>query len=129
MNLATIHFHLTLAWVWIMAGVISGTLMGLNFHREDWLGGYASHKRRFYRLAHISFFGLGLLNLAFYLTVQHLKLEGTAVSLASIGFILGAITMPIVCVLTAHAVGWRHLFAIPVGSLLAATGCTLLEVL
>ena len=33
--------------------------------REDWLGGYGSFKRRLYRLAHISFFGLAIVNLMF----------------------------------------------------------------
>ena len=47
-------------------------VLGLFFHRENWLGGYASLKRRMYRLGHISFFGLGAVNLLFWLTVKSL---------------------------------------------------------
>jgi hypothetical protein len=44
--------------------------LGLFFHRENWLGGYASHARRMYRLDHISFFELGLVNWMFHGTAQ-----------------------------------------------------------
>ena len=66
-----IHVNLVMAWIWILLGFLSGSVLGLFFARENWLGGYASFKRRLYRLAHISFFGLGLANLAFYFTAQH----------------------------------------------------------
>ncbi|HMF37455.1 MAG TPA: hypothetical protein VKF17_12475, partial [Isosphaeraceae bacterium] len=60
--------NLTVAWLAILLGLISGTLLGLFFHREDWLGGYGSWRRRMLRLGHISFFGTGLLNLSFALS-------------------------------------------------------------
>src|SRR6476646_8665042 len=62
------QINLAFAWCWIVVGFLSGMVQGLSFHREDWLGGYASFRRRLYRLAHISFFGLGAVNLFFYLT-------------------------------------------------------------
>ena len=43
-------------------------VLGMFFHGENWLGGYASFKRRMYRLGHISFFGLGAVNMLFCLT-------------------------------------------------------------
>ena len=114
----TPQLNLMLAWIWVAFGFGSGLLLGLFFHREDWLGGYASLKRRLYRVGHISFFGLGVLNLCFYLTVRHLPATGSAVAVAAWAFVVGAIAMPLCCVAAAHAPRLRPLFAVPVLSLL-----------
>ena len=121
--------NLIMAWLWIVLGFAGGSLLGLQFHREDWLGGYASHRRRLYRLGHISFFGLGIVNLLFYFTAQGLRVTGPAVGVASWGFLIGAATMPICCVLMAHRPQWRGIFAVPVTSLLSAGVATLLTLL
>ena len=68
--------NLFLAWLWILLGFVSGMVLGMFFHGENWLGGYGSFKRRMYRLGHISFFGLGAVNLLFWLTVQNISLAG-----------------------------------------------------
>ena len=85
--------NLLIAWLWILLGFASGMVLGLFFHRENWLGGYASFKRRMYRLAHISCFGLGAVNLLFCLTVRAFSLSGPGMHLASMAFITGAIAM------------------------------------
>src|SRR3989442_14985914 len=77
------HFNLVIAWLWIVFGFASGFLLGLNFQREDWLGGYSSLKRRLYRLGHISFFGLAIINLLFYFTAQTFPPLSVAVEIAS----------------------------------------------
>jgi len=118
----TPQINLILAWVWILAGFCSGFLMGLGFHRENWLGGYGSFKRRLYRLAHISFFGLGTVNLLFYLTAAHLR-PGTLQAASAWAMIAGAVTMPLCCLLMAHVPRARMLFAVPVLSLI--TGASL----
>jgi hypothetical protein len=117
-----LHFQLVLAWVWIWLGFLSGFALGLFFHREDWFGGYTSLKRRLYRLCHISFFGLGALNLCFYLTVQACGLTGVALTVASWAFIVGAVFMPFCCLLMAHFPRTRLLFGLPVMSLLVGGG-------
>ncbi len=114
----TPQLNLVLAWIWVALGFGSGLLLGLFFHRDDWLGGYASLKRRLYRLGHISFFGLGVLNLCFYLTVRDLPATGSAVAVAAWAFVVGAVAMPLCCVAAAHAPRLRPLFAVPVLSLL-----------
>ena len=103
--------------------------MGLSFHREDWLGGYSSHRRRLYRLGHISFFGLAIINLLFYFTAQGFQPASAGIRLASWGFAAGALSMPFCCVVMAHRSGWRALFLIPVISLVTAGTITLLEVI
>src|SRR6476620_1263860 len=95
------YSNLVRAWVWILLGFLSGLILGLFFRREDWLGGYASFKRRMYRLAHISFFGLGTVNLLFYVTVRDHPFTGMLAA-ASLAFVVGAISMPICSILLAH---------------------------
>lgn len=121
------QINLVIAWCGILLGFLSGFVMGMFFHRQNWLGGYGSFKRRLYRLAHISCFGLGAVNFFFYLTVQMLAL-GTGFKLASLAFVIGAITMPGCCVLTAHFPSCRALFAFPVLSLVTGGVLTVLEV-
>jgi hypothetical protein len=108
-----------IAWCMIFIGLITGAGMGLFFHGENWLGGYASWRRRLIRLGHISFFGTGFLNLAFALSVRYLGLEHPP-ALASAGFVGGALTMPVVCFLSAWHSSFRHFFVVPVGSLIVA---------
>jgi len=112
------QLNLVVAWVWLCLGFVSGLLLGLFFHRENWLGGYGSFRRRLYRLAHISFFGLGFVNLAFYLTAKETLLSPSVGSIAGWGFVIGAVSMPLCCVLMAHFPRVRPLFGIPVISLL-----------
>ena len=128
MNVWLLHLNLAVGWTWILVGFFSGMLLGMKFHVEEWLGGYASFKRRLYRLAHISFFGLALINLLFYFSVRLVPLNGAGVRTASIGFILGALTMPLCCVITANAPRLRMAFAVPVTSLIAAGAVTLWEI-
>ena len=123
--------NLFLAWLWILLGFVSGMALGMFFHRENWLGGYGSFKRRMYRLAHISLFGLGAVNLLFWLTLQITDAEEPLAGLASSAFIIGAVTMPLCCVVMAQFSrrGGTHLiFAIPVLSLIAGGVLTLVEI-
>ena len=113
--------NLWTAWVGIAAGMTSGALMGVFFHREDWLGGYASWPRRLLRLGHVSFFGIGFLNIAYAVTA---RLAGEAPGGATVSWLLvvGAVAMPTVCALAAWRKPLRHLFFIPVLALVGATG-------
>ena len=120
--------NLLLAWLWILLGFVTGMVLGLFFHREHWLGGYGSFKRRMYRLGHISFFGLGAVNLLFCLTVQIFSLSGPLIHFASLAFIVGAIAMPVCCVVMAHFPKAHLIFAVPVVSLIAAGILMLLEI-
>jgi hypothetical protein len=129
MNVYPFQLNLALAWLWIVLGFASGFLLGLNFHREDWLGGFVSFKRRLYRLAHISFFGLALMNLMFYFVARDFSAARLSIVIASWGFLIGAISMPVCCIVMAHNSRLRPLFLIPVGSLIIAAGLTFFEVI
>lgn len=104
--------NLHAAWIGFLLGSLSGLLTGLFFHREEWLGGYGSWRRRMIRLAHIAFFGIGILNLSFALTVRALGMDGR-LGLPSALLLIGAATMPLVCYLSAFRIGFRQLFAVP----------------
>jgi hypothetical protein len=103
----------------MLGGVLSGAVLGLFFHREDWMGGYDSYRRRLTRLGHISFFGLGFLNLIFAATSGQLLLTGRYLTIASGALLVGAITMPVCCFLSAWRKPMRHLFPVPVVSVTA----------
>jgi len=104
--------NLQAAWIGILLGCLAGAVPGLFFHKNDWQGGYASWRRRMIRLAHIAFFGIGIINLSFFLTARALGLEG-GLQTASFLLILGAVAMPSICYLSAWKIFFRHLFFIP----------------
>ena len=110
-------WNLFAGWVATLAGIASGAVIGLFFHREEWLGGYASYRRRLLRLGHISFFGLGFTNILFGLSgrfISGISSAATALMIAS------AVTMPICCFLTAWRKRFRIFFPLPVASAAAA---------
>ena|SRR2546423_1570430 len=104
-------------WGLLLSAFLSGAGIGLFFHREDFWGGYGSFRRRIVRLGHISLAALGMLNLLFALSVSR---TGPAQQAASILLIIGAITMASTCFLTGWKTIFRHLFFIPVLSLVVA---------
>ncbi|MGA3284658.1 MAG: hypothetical protein ABSD57_09405 [Verrucomicrobiota bacterium] len=129
MRTETAQINLLIAWLWILLGFVTGMVLGLFFHNENWLGGYGSFKRRMYRLGHISFLGLGAVNLLSCLTTRNLSLAGPCAGVASWAFIVGAITMPVCCVVMAHFPKAHLIFAVPVLSLITGGILTLMEVI
>ena len=73
------------------------------------------------RLAHVAFFGIGFLNLAFALTARTLGLK-TGLHTTSVLLLVGAATMPAVCYLSACKETFRHLFFIPAMSVTVGIG-------
>ncbi len=110
--------NIVAAWIAIFAGIVGGMISGLFFHQEQFLGGYTGWPRRLVRLGHVAFFGLGLINLSFALTAQAMGIT-SGIELPSILLIIGLVTMPLVCYMAAFRKPLRHLFVIPVVSVLA----------
>jgi len=96
----TLSLNLYAGWLGFLAGAVSGALIGLFFHRDDWIGGYDSWTRRLLRLGHIACFGLGLINVLFALSAASLP-SSAAVQLGSGLLVIGMITMPLNCFLSA----------------------------
>ena len=115
--------NLIAGWIGILCGMLTGAIVGLRFHDENYLGGYQSWRRRLARLGHISFFGLAIINFAFFFTVEWLFSNGgqanLVLNLASWLLVAGALAMPTVCYLSAWKKPLRHLFFIPVSLLIA----------
>lgn len=109
-------------WSWILAGLLAGMGLGLGFHREGWLGGYASFERRLLRLGHVSFVALGILNILFAHSAADLALGPPWPAVASIALVTGAVAMPACCALMAWRRSLQPLFALPVTSLLLGVG-------
>lgn len=116
------QLNLLIGWTSMVAGALSGAVIGLRFHEERWMGGYTSFRRRMVRLGHIAFFGLGILNVLFALSLAAFPVPSAHGRIASAGFTAGALTMPTCCFLTAWRPGFRHLFPIPVAGVLAGLG-------
>ena len=111
--------NFTAGWWLILAAFASGAIIGLGFHREEFLGGYGSFRRRLLRLGHIALAALGMLNVVYGLSPR----PGGGGTLADVpgGLLLaGAIAMPLVCFLAAWRAPCRHFFFIPVVLLMAA---------
>lgn len=107
--------------------MIAGACIGLKFTDEHWLAGYDSWERRMIRLGHVSFFGIGFLNIgmAFCLPLAAQKAHSWITPL----YIIGAIAMPSVCFLSAWKKGFHNLFFIPVLSLVSGTLLYLINLL
>jgi len=122
----TADANILAAWLGILAGVLLGAVQGVFFHREDWLGGYSSWRRRLMRLGHVSFFGIALLNLAFAWTIHNPGWR-PASSVPAGALCLAEALMPAVCYLAAWRPNLRRLFFVPVGCVLIGTGGLLME--
>jgi hypothetical protein len=120
MDSEAVLLALRAGWAGFLGGVLSGAVIGLKFHKENWMGGYASRERRMVRLGHISFFGIGMICLFYGLSLAALEYQKPLASTGAWALVAALVTMPSTCFLTAWKPVFRHLFFIPVLS--AATG-------
>jgi hypothetical protein len=111
-------------WTLVLLGFLSGAVLGIGFHREDFLGGYTSFRRRIVQLGHIALVALGIVNVVF--SISPWPRGGAAAAIASLSFLAGGIAMPAACFLTGWRESFRLLFCIPVAALLIAVGSVLL---
>jgi hypothetical protein len=111
-------------WALILSAFLTGAWIGLSFHDDSFLGGYGSFRRRLVRLGHIAQAALGMLNVLYGLSPWPVHTDWHALA-ASLCFLMGGVSMPLVCFLTAWKEVWRSLFFIPVVSLLLAVIFTL----
>ena len=112
-------------WSLILTAFLTGAILGLFFYREGFLGGYASFRRRILRLGHIALAALGMINVLYGLSPMTAE-DSLPNRIASLGFIVGGVTMPAVCFLPSWRAGFRHFFFIPVSALVIAVLQTLL---
>lgn len=111
-------------WASILCGFVSGAAIGVYFHREEFLGGYASFRRRILRLGHIALVGLGVLNVLYSLSTAGSE-PSLRATVAAVSWVGGGVSMPAVCFLSAWRPAFRGLFFIPVAALVLAATLTL----
>ena len=111
--------HWYAGWSLVLAGLLLGSGLGLFFHRDDFLGGYGSFRRRLVRLGHVALIALGLVNVIFSLALGSTA-ERELASLGSWPLLVGSFSMPVMCFLTAWRPGFRAGFALPILALVAA---------
>jgi hypothetical protein len=111
-------------WLLVLAAFVTGATLGLFFHRDDFWGGYDSFRRRIVRLGHIALAALGMMNVLYSLSPWPPP-ETWRADAASIAFIVGGVGMPAVCFLSGWRKEMRHLFFVPVTSLILAVAWTL----
>lgn len=122
------NVNLIVGWAGVLLGMLSGAGIGLFFHRAQFAGGYDSWARRLMRLGHISFFGLGFVNIVFALTMRslHLEMDGlVAAWIAGLALLIAAASMPVVCFGAAWKKPVRHLFFVPVLAAVAGVVLTI----
>jgi len=111
-------------WSLILLAFVTGAILGIFFYSEEFLGGYASFRRRILRLGHIALAALGMINVLF--SVSPISAEFSYREwIASLGFVIGGVSMPAICFLSSWRAGFRYLFFIPVVSLVLAVIQTL----
>lgn len=111
-------FQFRAGWALVLAGLLAGVFLGLNFHREAFLGGYASLRRRLVRLGHIALVALGALNVLWALSQATMGADPRL----GLWFLAGSLAMPSACFLVAASPRWRPVFAVPVLLLTGALG-------
>lgn len=112
-------------WGLLLSGFLTGAVIGLFFHDEQWWGGYSSFRRRIVRLGHVAQAALGILNVVYSLSPWPVA-GSVAGAWAGWLFVVGGVSMPVVCFLSGWKKPFRHLFFIPVASLMGAVIATLI---
>lgn len=121
-----VRWNMFAAWALMLGGCLTGAIIGLGFHKQDFLGGYNSFPRRLMRLGHIAFFGLAMLNFFFAVTVREGFASGEYLIYGSRALIVGAVAMPLVCFLSAWREYFRHAFFVPVSGIVLGV-CAILR--
>ena len=108
------QWNMWAGWSGMVFGLLFGAFIGLRFHEEGFGGGYGAFRRRMLRLAHVAFFGIGIINVLYALTLESADLIVRYPALASTCLAAAVVLMPLVCILTAWKSSFRHVFAVPV---------------
>lgn len=100
----------TAGWLGILVGFLTGMTMGLVYQNDARLGGYSAKARRYVRLGHIACIALGMITILACLCTR-MGFEFPPISLLLL--VIGMISMPISCWVTAVTPKGFYLFPIP----------------
>jgi len=118
---------LAIGWGSLFFGALSGLVLGLwsfggPVSVPAWVGDYANQSRRLLRLAHIAFFGLGILNImiARHLSPDRLTPRLRRAALWSMSF--GNVLLPITLVAASAFSPLKYLMSVPALAVTLALG-------
>ena len=119
----------TVAWVSLLLGAVSGLVFGLwsfggPVEVPAWLGNYSDVSRRLARLCHISFFGLGILNLLLVRELPRCALRERAKQAASIAMNFGNVFLPLTLFAAAIYHPMKYAMGLPSTSVALALAIT-----
>jgi hypothetical protein len=108
--------NISFGWFWILVGVLLGAVMGMwsfNGPLPSPLGDYTSLPRRLFRLSHIAFIALAVINILYGYEIDKLMLKERVKKLGSATLIYGAVLMPILLISAAFYEPIKYLTMIP----------------
>ena len=114
-----------IAWCSILAGALSGAVMGLwsfngPFPVPEAIGDYDSLPRRFIRLSHIAMFALGMLHMMVVRQIAARPVRPDIDRVGAVSAAVGNIALPLVLIAAAFWEPAKYLTAIPVTALTVA---------
>jgi len=107
------QINILFGWAWMCVGFLSGMILGIRSEGEQWLGGYASLKRRYLRLAHVAFVALSIINILYGKELGTIDLSNHLKNIGSALMIFGAAGVPLACISAAFVKKTRYLLPIP----------------
>jgi len=122
---ATGHTNRIVGWVSLATGVAVGLVLGLwSFDGPvpvpSFLGEYADTPRRLFRLGHIAFFGLGILNILLAREFLENRLRGVSARAAAAAMNFGNIFLPLTLFAAALYHPAKYLTGLPALSVFVA---------
>lgn len=115
-----------IGWTSLMMGALMGLILGLwsfdgPLPSPAWIGGYGDVSRRLLRLAHIAFFGLGILNLL--MTNEARRWQGLTPSPVIAALMnIGNLLLPVTLIAAAAFPPFKYLLPVPALCIFAALG-------
>jgi len=107
------QINILFGWAWMCVGFLSGMILGIRSEGEQWLGGYASLKRRYLRLAHVAFVALSIINILYGKELGTIDLSNHLKNIGSALMIFGAAGVPLACISAAFVKKTRYLLPVP----------------
>ena len=107
------EINILFGWAWMCVGFLSGMILGIRSEGEQWLGGYASLKRRYLRLAHVAFVALSIINILYGKELGTIDLSNHLKNIGSALMIFGAAGVPLACISAAFVKKTRYLLPVP----------------
>jgi hypothetical protein len=123
MGISIGHRNIRFGWLWILAGIILGAILGMwsfNGPLPSPIGAYDALPRRMIRLSHIAFIALSIINILYGYEIDSLRIGEKAKKSGSLLLILGSVLMPTFLIISAFFEPFKYILMIPAMLILAS---------